>query len=106
MNPKNLLLCLYLCPLIWAGCTSIKGHTEKTYIDPKLNIPVKEVTDFGGKTFFDGKSAIANLKNSITPQTSGTSIGAVNQESSGSNAVQVVKIIIEAAEKAILPIPK
>lgn len=82
---------------ILCGCSSFNGGTTREYIDPKTNVPVTEKTAVKIKTFFDGKSGLTKLKNSITPATSGTSVGDLNQETSGTNAVHVLRIIVEGA---------
>jgi len=90
--------------LLFAGCSSLKTDTSKTYFDPKIGTNVTETTSTRARTFFDAKSGINKLSNKVTGTTSGTTIGDLNQESSGTNAVNVLKIIVEGVPvKAIVP---
>lgn len=103
MKPNKIILCATIGSIFWAGCSSLKTETTKIYIDPKLQTEVREDTLTKVRTFFDAKSGLANLKNSITPQTSGATIGNLNQESSGSNSVQTLKIIFEGGKGFVTP---
>lgn len=64
-------------------------------------IPTRTITtEATARTFFDAKSQLTNFKATQTDKTQGASVGSLNQESSGSNAVQVLKIIVEGAKTA------
>jgi hypothetical protein len=102
------LMAIVICLLMGAvGCSHFNGTTTRTYFDPKLNALVTEKTAVKAGTFFDSKSGLTKMKNSITTATSGTTVGELNQESSGSNAIQVIKIVVEGAAtgaaKALVP---
>lgn len=86
---------------IVVGCSSFEGGTTREFFDVKVKTNVVEKTEVKIRTFFDGKSGLTKMKNSITPATSGTTIGELNQETSGSNAVQVLKIVVEGAGNII-----
>lgn len=105
-NNKCNIIIVCAVSVVLSACTSFRAETTKDYIDPKLQVPVKEHTLAKARSFFDSKSGLNKLKNSITTTTSGTTVGELNQESSGSNAVQVVKIVVETVAppiKALVP---
>jgi hypothetical protein len=51
-------------------------------------------------TFLDGQSALAKLSSGQTDKSQKVSIGALNQESSGSNALSLAEAVVGAAVRA------
>ncbi len=80
---------------VGTGCASSRVHTLETHLDG-----TKVETEVRAHTFFDSKSELAKPKASVTEKTASSAVGSMSQESSGSNAVQVVKIIVEGAISA------
>lgn len=103
---KLLLLAPFLAiPL--AGCAYLHSVTVRT-LDPRTN-SVAETTQVRCYTFFDGQSALAKFRNTtgatgsngfVFP--SGTSIGALNQESSGTNAISLIEAVSSGATQGAL----
>lgn len=81
------------------GCASSRVTTKE--VDPDTGIV--RTTEVRAHTFFDSKSELAKPKATITDKTATSSAGAMAQESSGSNAVQVLKIVVEGAASAAVP---
>jgi len=53
-------------------------------------------------TFWDSRSAISKLRASTTDKSQGLTVGVIDQESSGTNAVNLVETIVGAAVRAAL----
>jgi hypothetical protein len=62
--------------------------------------PVERVTVVKASTFFDGQSALAKLPSGQTDKSQKVSIGALNQETTGTNAASLVEGIVAAAVRA------
>ncbi len=77
------------------GCASSRVHTLETRLDG-----TQVETEVRAHTFFDSKSELAKPKALVTDKTASSAVGSMNQESSGSNAVQVLKIVVEGAVSA------
>jgi hypothetical protein len=83
--------------LVAPGCARFKSTiTERTLPDGS----VERVTVVKAGTFFDGQSALATLSSGQTDKSQKVSIGALNQESSGTNATSLVEGIVAAAVRA------
>ena len=61
---------------------------------------VERVTVVRASTLFDSKSELAKLSSGQTDKSQKVSIGLLNQESSGSNAVSLVESVVGAAVRA------
>ena len=70
--------------------------TERTLPDGV----VERVTVVKATTLFDSKSELAKLSSGQTDKSQKVSIGALNQESSGTNAVNLVESVVGAAVRA------
>ena len=101
MNKILILVTLAVCVL--SGCSRLS--IEQVESAP-LN-DVKKTTSLRAWTFFDAKSELAKARTTMTEKTQGVSVSGLTQESSGSNAVQVLRIVVEAAAagatKGIVP---
>ena len=102
---KPLLLIAAVC---LAGCSTFNTtQTDKSYeLQPGktgTNITFREITTKAtARTFWDARSALANFKATQTDKTQSATVGALNNESSGTNAVTVLKEIrgiVEALPK-------
>lgn len=76
---------------LFTGC----AHFTTKQTDERNGETTTITTKVTGWTFFDSKSQLANFKASQTEKTQGASVGSLTQESSGSNAVATVKVVIE-----------
>lgn len=90
---KKLLLLSSI--LILSGCAHLKSTTTET-TDPKTQVVTRK-TKVSVYTFYDSKSDVAKFKNSITDKTTGTTIGGLSQEASGTNANALVSSVVEGA---------
>jgi hypothetical protein len=94
------LIFLILSALSLAGC----AHYTTTQSDTSYEkgIPSRTITTkVKVGTFFDAKSELAKSKAMQTDKTQSSALGGMSQETSGSNAVQVVKIVIEGAASTV-----
>lgn len=98
MKTKSLLLGACLGSVLWAGCTTYKGTTTKTEIDHTTGDKIVTETKTAVRSFMDGKNELTKQKTAITKTTQGSSVGELNQESSGSNVVQTLRIVVEGAK--------
>jgi len=83
---RTLLTCLTLALLALTGCAFLQSSTTS---------PDGSKTRVGCLTFFDSQSALAKFRNASTTTSNGqwsagTTIGSLNQESSGTNVVALV----------------
>jgi len=87
---------------IATGCARFK--TTQTDKRTDADGSVTEITTVvRATTFFDSKSGLADFKATQSEKQQGATVGSLNQESSGSNAVQILKIVVEGAAKAVVP---
>ena len=89
------LLCLSL--LCLAGCA--RFHSVQVKVDPDGTRTESHQTVM---TFWDSRSAISKLRASTTDKSQGLTVGVIDQESSGTNAVNLVETIVGAAVRAAL----
>ncbi len=80
-----------------AGCSTF--HTTQTDVreNPTTGEKTTITTHASATTFFDSKSTLANFKAAQTEKSQGASVGSLSQESSGSNAVNLVEGVVSAA---------
>lgn len=89
------LMLIALCHT--AGCARFKSTvTEMEYPDGSK----ERVTVVRASTFFESKSELSKLSSGQTDKSQKVSIGALNQESTATNAVGLVESIVGAAVKA------
>ena len=94
---KNHILCSLLTLALASGCARFKSTvTERTAPDGT----VERVTVVKAGTLFDSKSELTKLSSGQTEKSQKVSIGALNQESSGSNAVSFAESVVGAAVRA------
>lgn len=96
--------------LVLAGCSSFSTtQTDVSFNDKGL--PLRSITTKAkARTFFDAKSALTNFKANQTDRTQGASVGSLNQEASGTNAIGLIEAVSAGATKGALqfmaPVPK
>lgn len=79
------------------GCARFNSTvTERTLPDGSN----ERVTVVRAATLFDSKSELARLSSGQTDKSQKVSIGSLNQESSGTNAVSLIESVIGAAVRA------
>ncbi len=92
---KTILLAL--CVVVLAGCARFKSTvTEIEYPDGSK----ERVTVVRASTFFESQSELAKLSSGQTDKSQKISIGALNQESTATNATSLVEAVVGAAVKA------
>jgi len=80
------------------GCARFKSEvTERVGADGKT---IERVTVVKAGTLFDSKSELAKLSSGQTDKSQKVSIGALSQESSGSNALGFAESVVGAAVRA------
>lgn len=80
------------------GCSSFSTiQTDES--DTKTGIR-KITTRVKTRTFFDSKSELAKLKASTTDKSQTLGVGALSQESSGTNVINLIEAAVRAAVKA------
>jgi len=88
---KTLTLILAIAAL--GGCARF-STTQKDVRDGTTTTITTKATSW---TFFDSKSALAKWKATQTEKSQGAEVGGLNQESSGTNAVDLIRAIAEGA---------
>ena len=86
------ILCVGAAAMLLCGCSTFKSLQRETAPDGT----VRE-TEIKARTFMDAKSDLAKLRASTTDKTQGMTIGALGQESSGSNAVSLAEALMRGA---------
>lgn len=83
------------------GCAHYSTHqTDTSY---GTNGPTREIkTEVSVYTFFDSKSEVVKSRVTQTDKTQSSSVGALNQESSGTNVIGLVEAISAGATKGAL----
>jgi hypothetical protein len=94
---KQYALLILLGVGLATGCARFSSTvTERTATDGT----VERVTRVGAATLFDSKSELAKLSTGQTDKSQKVTIGALNQESSGTNTVSLVESVVGAAVRA------
>jgi hypothetical protein len=84
--------------LLCAGCARFNSTvTERVGPDGKT---VERVTVVKAGTLLDSKSELTKLNSGQTDKSQKVSIGSLNQESSGSNAISFAESVVGAAVRA------
>jgi len=86
--------------LALCGCSRLVIHQTEN----DLAGNTQRRTDLSATSFFDAKSELAKARTTMTDKTQGIGVSGLNQESSSTGAVQVIKIVVEGA-KIAAPIP-
>ena len=104
------LIVLTTCTLL-CGCARF-GTNQVQYDTFNTNgeiVSRRTETTASSFTFFDSKSALATFKASQSDKTQSATVGGLTQEASGSNAVNMVDAVVQAAVsaavKAVVPKP-
>lgn len=87
----------YILTLIVAtsltGCASFSTNQVDERTNETTGEKTKVSTKVTVRTFFDAKSQLANSKATQTEKSQGASLGAISNESSGTNAVNVLNAV-------------
>ena len=98
MKKHLCILTVSLLGLVVAGCA--RFHSTVTEVtDPSKGLTTK-TTEVSAGTLFDANSELAKLSSGQTDKSQKIAIGALNQESSGSNVATFAESIVGAAVKA------
>ncbi len=93
----NLILALVL---ILSGCATQVTTLEEHKPDGSFKTSKSRTT-----TFFDSKSELSKLKTSNAEKTQSIGIDGINQESTGTNVINIVEAVVGAAVKAAVAKP-
>ena len=94
---KRILPHLIGFSLLATGCARFTSTvTERTLPDGVI----ERVTVVRATTFFDSKSELAKLSSGQTDKSQKVSIGSLSQESSATNAVNLIESVVGAAVRA------
>lgn len=100
---KKLFFFLSVLVVVLTGCSTFTvNQTDISTTLPDGTETRTITSETKARTFFDAKSGLANFKTTQTDKTQSSSVGSLNQEASGSNAVNVVQAVTEAAVRAAL----
>jgi hypothetical protein len=94
---RKIVYCLAALSLV--GCTHFSVTQNQTERGTN-QVETVRTTKTSAWTLFDSKSELAKLRASTSDKTQSTSVGALNAESAGSNAVSLFEAGISAAVKA------
>ena len=91
------LLLLAACGALLMGCSTFTTtQTDFSYEEGK---PVRQITTKAkARTFWDSKSALASFAATQSDKTQSAKVGGLSQESSGTNALEVVREIRKTVE--------
>ena len=84
---KKLPLVLFLL----TGCSTFTSEQTVTRDGETVTTTIR------ARTFFDARSDLAKLRITQTEKTQGVTLGALNQETSGTNAVDLIDRVVRAA---------
>ena len=93
---KNILFAITLVALA-SGCSRFKSTVTERNTPDGGN---ERVTKVSAGTLLDSKSELTKLNSGQTDKSQKVSIGSLNQESSGSNAVSFAESVVGAAVRA------
>jgi len=97
-NNRIIFEILALVYVLALGCATQENHLEEVKPDGTRRISNTKTT-----TFFDAKSDLTKLKTSNTDKTQSIGVTGLDQESSGSNVVNLVIRVENTAVKAMVP---
>lgn len=96
-------MAIVLCALAMSGCARFSTTQTDTRNETETTITTKA----SAWTFFDSKSALATWKATQSEKSQGASVGGLSQESSGTNAVNLIEAVargaIKGASEAMVP---
>jgi hypothetical protein len=99
------ILCAAVLAGFTTGCATFTTDQKDISYEAITNgtrvasVPIREIrTRSTARAFWDAKSALASFKASQTDKTQGMTLGGLAMESSGTNAVQVLKEIKEIVQ--------
>jgi hypothetical protein len=91
-----------MAALALVGCARFKTIQTDTSYDSKGNPSRAITTKATSTTFFDSKSSLTTFKANQTDKTQSASVGSLNQESNGTNAVDLVSRVSAAVVSAAI----
>ena len=91
---------LLILPLLLCGCASF--HTKQTEYNPTNGLPVKS-TAVSIRSFFDSHNDVTKLRTTFTDKSQGIGVGAISENTSGSNVVSILVNGAKVAEKVFVP---
>ena len=97
MTMKTLFPSIVSALVLMTGCARFKSTVTEV---ERPDGSVERVTRVTAGTLFDSKSELAKLSSGQTDKSQKVSIGSLNQESSGTNAVNLVESVVSAAVRA------
>lgn len=103
LEPLSLCVSVAIC-VLFSGCARFTtNQTQNDVLSPDgKTITRVTTTRASATTFFEAKSSLANFKASQTDKTQSATVGALNQEASGSNAVALTEAVVRGATSAAL----
>ena len=93
---KTLVLLFSL--VLLQGCarfSTTQTDISTTYHEDGSKTTRTIITEAGSSTFFDSSSALAKWKATQSDKTQSASVGVLNQETSGTNTVDLIKAIAQ-----------
>jgi predicted negative regulator of RcsB-dependent stress response len=84
--------------LFFCGCASFTTTQTDVSYDEKSGQYRTITTEVKAKTFGTAKSELAKFKATQTDKTQGASVGSLDQQSSGTNAVAILEKMVELAK--------
>jgi hypothetical protein len=108
LPPGTLALLFLLVPmgLLFGGCGSFRNVQEdrSVVINPDGTREERNIVSRqSSRSFFDSKASLRGFSVSQTDKSQSTQLRGLDQQTSGTGAVQVLKIVVEGATKAALP---
>lgn len=93
--------------ILIAGCARFSTTQIDERTNEKTGEKTKITTRAASSTFFDSRSSLAKWKAAQTEKSQGAEVGGLSQESSGTNAVNLIEAVakgaVEGAAKAMKP---
>ena len=84
--------------ILMTGCARFNTKQTDISYDRETGKPTREITTKAGTTtFFDAKSELAKFRASQTDKSQTASVGTLNNETSGTNAVAILQGMTELA---------
>jgi hypothetical protein len=97
---------LLVIPLLLVGCASFSTkQTDYSYeydAAKGKSYPVRKIyTKATARTFFEGKSQLAQFKASQTDKTQSATVGTLSQETTATNLIPIVEAVAEGVVKGL-----
>lgn len=104
MKNPSLTLSVLVAALVASGCSTFVTRQTDASFDATTGAPTRQITTTAkARTFWDSRSALANFKATQTDKTQSATVGGLNQESSGTNAVNLVESIARGVAAGLRP---